>query len=183
LEAEAVLREIEKMAPGHFLPIIGAVKGKYLAETVKNTMAGKVLEVGTLVGYSAILIAINLPEDGQIDTIEINPRSAEMAQENIRKANLSHKVKIHIGDAKKIIAGMHEQFDMIFLDAEKKEYLEYLKLSERMLKTNGVVFADNVKMFAAQMGDFLDYVRSSGRYRSRFVDVGYDGVEISTKLF
>lgn len=82
-----------------------------------------------------------------------------------------------------IIPRLNEVFDMVFLDAEKNEYLEYLKLSEKKLKKGGVVFADNVKLYACSMRDFLGYVRNSGRYRSQFIDVGSDGVELSIKLF
>ena len=72
---------------------------------------------------------------------------------------------------------------MVFLDAAKNEYLDYLKLSESRLKKGGIVVADNVKIFAGQMRNFLDYVRDSGKYRSRFFDAGFDGVEVSEKLF
>jgi len=72
---------------------------------------------------------------------------------------------------------------MVFLDATKDEYLKYLKLSEDKLETGSPVFADNVKTSAHEMRDYLCYVRNSGRYRSEYVDVGFDGVEISMKLF
>jgi predicted O-methyltransferase YrrM len=183
LDANAVLKEIEVRALRGFLPIIGPEKGKYLAKTVRKYGVKKVIEIGTLVGYSAILIAQNLPQDGQIDTIEVNPHSAEIAKANIRSANLEDKIKIHIGNALQVIPNIDGQFDMAFIDAAKNEYYGYLKLCELKLKKGGVVFADNVKIFARQMSDYLDYIRSSGKYRSQFIDLGFDGVEISEKLF
>jgi predicted O-methyltransferase YrrM len=182
-QAEAVLKEIEIKSLKGFLPIIGPEKGKYLAETVRKSGVEKVLEIGTLVGYSAILIAHNLPQDGMVHTVEIDPHSAELAQVNIYKADLEDKIKIHIGNALNIIPNIDEQFDMAFIDASKEEYFDYLKLIEPKLRKNGIVFADNVKIFADRMGDYLDYVRNSGKYQSRYIDVGFDGVEISTKLF
>lgn len=180
--ADAVLKEIEELAKTRFLPIIGPVKGKQLADTVMKFRVKRVLEVGTLVGYSAILMAKNLPDDGKIFTIEVNPQSARLAKENIKKAGFSDKVEIHVGDALQVISEIKGEFDMVFLDATKEEYLDYLKLCESRLKKGGVVFADNVKMFAEAMRDYLAYVRDSGKYKSNYYDFGYDGVEVSEKL-
>jgi predicted O-methyltransferase YrrM len=181
--ADSVLEEIENRSQRMFWPIIGPLKGKYLVETVKEYDIKKVLEVGTLVGYSAILIAKNLPEDGRVTTIEINPHSAELAEANIRRVGMEEKIRIRVGNAIDVITQLNEKYDMVFIDAAKNEYLDYLKLAENKLRKNGVVFADNVKIFANQMQDYLEYVRNSGRYQSRFIDVGFDGVEISLKLF
>lgn len=180
--ATDILREIEESSKRSFLPIIGPVKGKYLVETVISSGASRILEIGTLIGYSSILMADNLPDNGQITTIEINPDSVRQARENILRANLDSKIRVLIGDAVKLIPDIHDTFDMIFIDAEKSEYMDYLRLGERMLKKSGVVFADNVKIFADRMADYLAYVRNSGKYSSRFIDAGFDGVEISTKL-
>jgi predicted O-methyltransferase YrrM len=141
------------------------------------------LEVGTLVGYSSILIASHLPAEGKVMTIEINPDSAKKAQENIRRVGLDNRIKVLVGNALQVIPGIEADFDMVFIDAEKKEYRDYLRLSEPKLKKNGIVFADNAKIFADQMAEFLDYLRNSGKYSSRFIDVGFDGVEIATKQF
>jgi predicted O-methyltransferase YrrM len=181
--AAEVLREIEESSKKGFLPIIGPVKGQYLAETVEKAQPKMLLEVGTLVGYSSILMASHLPADAMIMTIEINPASAKKARENIRRAGLENKIQVLLGNAIQVIPGIKEEFGMVFIDAEKSEYMEYLRLSEPKLKKNGVVFADNAKIFADQMRDFLDYIRDSGKYSSRFIDVGFDGVEIATKLF
>jgi caffeoyl-CoA O-methyltransferase len=183
MEAEAVLREIEKLSKREFLPIIGPVKGKHLVDTVRKFKVKNVLEVGTLVGYSAILMASNLSQKGRVATIEIKPKSAKLAEDNISKAGFADKITVHVGNALTVIPGVNGSFDMVFLDATKDEYLEYLKLSEDKLRKGGVVFADNVKVFAGEMRDYLDYVRNSGRYQSEYIDVGFDGVEISTKLF
>jgi predicted O-methyltransferase YrrM len=183
MEGDAVVRQIEELAKRESLPIIGPVKGKHLVDTVRRFNVKDVLEVGTLIGYSAILIASNLPQEGRVVTLEINPKSARLAEENIRRAGLADKIELHVGDALTVIPSMNGKFDMVFLDAAKDKYLKYLKLSEDKLERGGVVFADNVKMPAHEMRDYLDYVRNSGRYNSEYIGVEFDGVEISTKLF
>ena len=140
------------------------------------------LEVGTLIGYSAILMAGNLPAGERVTSIEINPAAATQARANIRKAGLTARIKVITGNAARVIPALDGVFDMLFLDADKKGYLTYLKLAERMLKQGGVVFADNARVFAAEMAPYLRYLRSSSRYQSEFVDFGADGVEVSTLL-
>ncbi len=180
--AEAVLKEIESLSEKECLPIIGPVRGKYLVETIREFKVKTVLEIGTLVGYSAILIARNLAEDGRVVAIEINPASAERARRNIERAGLSGKIQVRAGDARDVIPALSGEFDLVFLDAAKGEYLAYLKLAEKKMRQDGVVFADNVKMFARDMRDYLDYVRDSGKYRSQYIDAGDDGVEVSVRL-
>ena len=97
-------------------------------------------------------------------------------------ANFSDKIDIRIGDALKLIPDIVADLDMVFLDGAKGEYLDYLRVSERKLRRGGVVFADNVKRFACEMRDYLDYVRNSGRYKSEYLEAGSDGVEISVKV-
>ena len=183
MKRSAVLREIEEFSKREYLPIIGPEKGKHLADTVRRFHVKNVLEVGTLVGYSAILIASNLPQEGRVTTIERKPESARLAEENILKAGFADRIEVHIGNALTVLPRINGKFDMIFLDASKDEYLKYLKLSEDKLEGGGVVFADNVKTPSRGMRDYLDYVRNSGRYRSEYINVGFDGVEISAKLF
>jgi predicted O-methyltransferase YrrM len=183
MNPESVLNEIESLSRSRYYPIIGPLKGGYLVEAIRSNAVKRVLELGTCIGYSAILIAKELPGDGRLVTIEIDPRYAGLAEKNIRKAGLAEKVKILVGDAARVLSALDSEFDMVFLDTAHHELLDYLKKCERMLKKGGLVFTDNVKLFARSMGDFLDYVRNSGKYNSRYIDVGHDGVEISIKLF
>ncbi len=180
--ADQVLRQIEKAAEKEFLPIVGPHKGKILAEEVRKAKPRHVLEVGTLIGYSAILMGKELDESAEIVTIEIHRDEAEMAGENILKANIPPKVKIITGDAIEVIPTLKGPFDFAFIDAEKSEYFQYLSLAEDKLRKGAVVVADNAGIFADQMRDYLDYVRNSGKYQSRYVQVGDDGLEISVKL-
>ena len=180
--ADEVLRHIELRAHKQFLPIIGPRKGALLAEEIRRAKPCHVLEVGTLIGYSAVLIGRELNADAEILTIEIHGDEAEEAGRNIVEAAIAPKVKIVVGDAKEVIPTLTGYFDFAFIDAEKTEYVAYLKLAEPRLRAGAAVFADNAGIFADQMGEYLDYVRNSGKYRSRYVQVGDDGVEISVKL-
>jgi len=181
-KTELILREIEKRANTEFLPIVGPEKGRVLAEEVRKARPKRVLEVGTLIGYSAILMGKELDETAQLITIEIHAEEAETAEENIRKADIPPKVEVITGNALQVIPELTGCFDFVFIDAEKTEYLDYLRLAEDKLDEGTVIVADNAGIFAKQMKDYLDYVRTSGKYRSKYVPVGVDGMEISVKL-
>jgi len=165
-----------------FLPIVGPAKGKILVSEVRKAKPQHVLEVGTLIGYSTILIGKELDEEAEIVTIEIHRDEAEKAGENIVKAKIPPKVKIITGDAKVVIPTLAGPFDFAFVDAEKTEYYQYLCLAESKLREGAVIVADNAGIFAEQMSDYLDFVRNSGKYQSRYLQVGDDGLEISVKL-
>lgn len=160
-----------------------SITGDYLVEVIINFKVCKVLEIGTLVGHSSILMAAHLPENGIVHTIEINPEAAKLALQNIQSANMDHKIKVHVGDALKTIPGIDEEFDLFYIDGKKSDYLKYLKVGENKLKKNSLVIADNVKRFESDMQDYLEYVRNSGMYDSKYFDFGFDGIEISTILF
>ena len=157
-------------------------KGQILAEVVRETKPKRVLEVGTLIGYSAILMGKELGNDAELITIEIHADEAKRAEENMRKAGIPPTVKVLVGDAIDVIPELEGSFDLVFLDAEKSEYIDYLRLVEDKLHRGSVIVADNAGIFAHQMREYLDYVRSSGKYRSRYVQAGGDGLEISVKL-
>ena len=181
-KADTVLREIEKMRRSQFLPIIGPKKGKVLVDVIREIKPKRILEVGTLIGYSAVLMGKELESDAHLTTIEIHADEAQLARENIKKAQIPPKVDVIVGDAKKILPTLSGTFDMIFIDAEKTEYFQYLCLIENKLHKGSVVVADNAGISAEQMRDYLDYVRHSGKYSSKYHAFGEDGVEVSIKL-
>jgi len=181
-KADDVLKRIEEKAERRFLPIIGPDKGRILADVTRRIKPKRILEVGTLVGYSAIIMAKELESDAEIITIEINEAKAETAQENIKAAEVKPKVKVLVGDALDIIPKLKGKFNLVFLDATKSEYLDYLKLVEDKLDIGSVIVADNAGIFAYSMREYLDYVRNSERYESRFIPVNGDGLEVSTRL-
>ena len=180
-QSEKILTEIEKLAEKQFLPIVGSEKGKILERFVKKRKPKIVLEIGTLVGYSAIRIARNLEEDAKLICVEVNARLAEIAKENISNAGLNN-VKIIVGDGKKVVGTLKNKFDLVFIDALKEEYLDYLKAVEDKLSEKAVIVADNAGVFAQQMEDYLDYVKNSGKYRSKTYQVYGDAMEVSVKV-
>ncbi len=181
-KADGVLKEIEELAKHEFLPIVGPKKGKILTKTIKEVKPKHILEVGTLIGYSAILMGKELKADAEITTIEIHAKEAELAEDNIRRAQIPPKVRVIVGDALKIIPTLNGCYDMAFIDAEKTEYFEYLTLIKNKLHTGTVLVADNAGIFAEQMHEYLAFVRTSGEFRSTYFQVGEDGVEVSIKI-
>ena len=181
--AESVLRDIEGLSKDKFLPIIGREKGSVLISVIKKYNPKKILEIGTLVGYSAIMMAKNM-KSGKIITLEIDKDTAKLARENIEKARLSDRIEIMEGDAVNVLKNIKEKFDLVFLDAKKEEYFAYLKILEKnkCIKKGSVIVADNVKIFASAMSDYLEYVRNNENYSSKYYDFGYDAVEVSTKI-
>ncbi|MBS7616945.1 O-methyltransferase [Candidatus Bathyarchaeota archaeon] len=178
-KAEKVLRKIEDEARMGRLPhpIVGN-RGKILVEVIRENKPRRVLEIGTLVGYSAILMGKELSSDAHLITVEKDDNSAKIARENIRKAEIPPTVELIVGDALEIIPKLEGTFDLVFIDAEKSEYLKYLQLVENKLHKGSVVVADN----AENAPDYLDYVRCSGKYTSKHIPAGAGGVEVSVKL-
>ncbi len=127
---EAALQESERAG----LPKIQVSpnQGKLLQLLVEIQGARRVLEIGTLGGYSTINLARGMPEDGLLISLEIDEGHAEVARENIARAGLSSQVEVRVGDARDILDGLAEResgaFDLIFIDAEKEDYPEYLEL-------------------------------------------------------
>lgn len=178
-KADEVLKRIERMSSKRYLPIIGPDRGRILVNLIRRFRPKRVLEVGTLVGYSTILMAKELEVDAEITTIEIDEDEAKVAEDNISKAMVKPKVEVLIGDALDIIPNLKGKYDLVFLDASKEECLDYLKLVEDKLHRGSVVVADNATSHA--MRDYLKYVRKTGKYESQFIPVGWDGVEVSIK--
>jgi len=176
-----ILKKIEQLSKQYNLPIIGSRKGEVLVNVIKEYKPKNILEIGTLIGYSAILMSLYLQKNGKITTIEINEKIAKVAEENFRKAGLSSKVNLITGNALEIIPKLKEKFDMLFLDAAKEEYYNYLKRAEPKLNKNAVIVADNVGIFGNAMRDFLDYVKNSGKFTSKTYDFGFDAVEVSKR--
>jgi predicted O-methyltransferase YrrM len=187
--ADAVMREIEAMGERSFIPSIGPVKGKILAEVVRNAEPKRILEVGVLYGYSSILMARNSPAGVEIIAVEKNPEHARISSKNIKRAEMDDRIKVVEGDGTAVLKKLSGKFDLVFLDAAKSEYLAYLKAVEKNLHKGSVIVADNVGVFKDEMEDYLDYVRKKGPYKSRTVETllefskdKKDAMEISERL-
>jgi predicted O-methyltransferase YrrM len=175
MEPHDILESIEN-SPDSFM-IIGPEKGKILTDLIKKYQPKNVLEIGTNLGYSTILMGTVLPTNCKITTLELQPKSAEKAQGNINKAGFQDKIKIIIGDAKQTIQTLDDTFDFVFIDAAKKQYLFYLELVESKLSAEAIIVADNVGRFKEEVKPYLDYVKN--KYESKTIEVGDDAVEVS----
>jgi len=185
-----VLKTLEQIARQGSLPSIGPIKGKILAKIISKYRPKTILEIGTLHGYSAILMADLLPQDGKLITIEKDKNLANIAMKNIEDAELSYKVQVIHADGLIVIPKLEQKFDLLFLDAIKSDYLKYLTLAEKnnLLCDNAVIVADNVLLYENEMQDYLQYVRNSGRYKSQSTETTLeftknikDALEVSVK--
>lgn len=122
----------------------GAFQGKLLELLVRMSRPKSVLEIGTFTGYSSICIGYALDEDATLHTIEANRELQIIIQKHIKEAGLQNKIKTYVGDALSIIPTMQEKFDMVFIDAGKRDYSEYFDLIIDKVNANGIILADNV---------------------------------------
>ncbi len=181
-KSDSVLHSIEMNSKKHVLPILGRKKGTLLRELILKHKPKKILEIGTLVGYSAIVMADAAEKDAKITTIELNVSLSETSKKNIAKAGLSNMITVINANALQKIPELQENYDFIFIDGAKQEYIKYIQLlEEKNMHTGTIVVADNVKMFADDCADYLEYVRSSGKYDSRTHDFDFDAMEISVR--
>lgn len=123
--------------------LVGELEGGLLRFLVGLTHAKRVLEIGTFTGYSALFMAENLPADGELVTIDINPITTELAQAFWQKAPAGKKIHAKLGPALEVLPQLSGFFDLIFLDADKTNYLAYLKLALPKLAPQGLIVADN----------------------------------------
>ncbi|RDX56860.1 O-methyltransferase family 3 protein [Lentinus brumalis] len=125
---------------------VSAAQGKLLNLNARSIGAKRILEVGTLGGYSTIWLARALPEDGELVTFELSEKHAKVAQENIDYAGLTSKVKIVLGPAAESLKKLSSEpkWDLVFIDADKPSNLTYLLEAERLVRKGGVIIVDNV---------------------------------------
>ena len=127
---------------------VSAVQGRMLHLLAVLVRARRILEIGTLGGYSTIWLARALPEDGRLISLEYEPRHAEVARGNLVRAGLAGRVEVRVGRALDTLAAIatagSEPFDMVFIDADKDSYLEYLQWALRLTRSGSLIVADNV---------------------------------------
>ncbi|TFK54593.1 O-methyltransferase family 3 protein [Heliocybe sulcata] len=133
---------------------VGPNEGKYLQLQAKAIGAKRILELGTLGGYSTIWLARALPDDGELITCEFSPKHAEVASQNIEHAGLSSKVKVLVGPAAEALAKMDsaQKFDFVFMDADKAGYPAYLDYCKTLVRKGGVIIMDNM-VFGGRVSD------------------------------
>lgn len=192
-----VLREIRERSIRAGLPAIavGPFDGRHLEVLARMAGACRVVEIGTLGGYSGVCLARALPENGVLHTFELDPHHAEVARESFRKAGVEHLVRIHVGPALERLEDVAPEgpFDLVFIDADKSAYPDYLAWSAENLRVGGAVLADNVFRRAAlpvpdeppgsvaALKAFNLALADSGRFRATMLPIE-DGLGVGVKL-
>jgi predicted O-methyltransferase YrrM len=139
----------------HARMLSGAIQGQLLRMLVQMTGAKRILELGTFTGYSAICLASALPEDGHLDTLELNDELEDLILGGFEKAGVEDKIDLLIGDCKETLLQLREKlglpdanadmlYDIVYIDANKREYCEYYDLVFDMIRPGGLILADNV---------------------------------------
>lgn len=143
-------KNIEKLvaSSGKELEHIDMLSGKLVGELLKILIrisgAKRVLEIGTFTGYSALMMAEALPDDGELITMEFNSKFYELAEKHFKEFDTAHKIRLIQGDARELIDELEGEFDLVFLDADKISYPLYYENSLKKIKPGGMLVADNV---------------------------------------
>lgn len=123
--------------------LTGTIEGRFLELLVAGTGARRVLEIGTFTGYSALSMAAALPADGRIDTLDIEPAHAEVAQRYFDRSPLRDRITLHLGPALETIDELEGEFDLVFIDADKENYDAYYEAVLPRLSERGLIAIDN----------------------------------------
>ena len=163
---------------------------------IKTNKIKNILEIGTFTGYSALSMGLALPKDGNIICLDINKKTSEIAKNFFKKANLDKKIKIILAPAAKTLSKLKDEkktFDMIFIDADKENYINYYNSSLELVKNNGFIFIDNV-LWKGDVADpqknerltniireFNSFIKKDDRVEKTILPLG-DGVTICRKI-
>lgn len=176
-----------RMLSGHF-------QGRVLSMLSHMIQPKNVLEIGTYTGYSALCFAEGLAEGGCITTLDVNYELEDMVQEFVEKAGMQNKIKAIIGDAMEVIPTLEEEYDLVFIDADKGNYVNYYNLVFNKVKKGGYIIADNVLWSGKVLEDYekldkdtqviMDYnrmVQEDDRVQNVLFPIR-DGLNIARKL-
>lgn len=190
---QAVLASLEAYAEEHSVPIIRKSERKALIEAARKASPARILEVGTAIGYSSLLLLHEFSEV-HIDTIEVDEQRYRIAEEAVEKAGVSHRWHGHLGDAAKVIPTLEGPYDFVFLDGPKGQYLRELKMLEPLLTAHAVIAADNVLFRGLVMAEgqvphryrtlvmrLRDYIRYVNSAYDTIINEEGDGLAVSVK--
>lgn len=179
------------------VPIIPHETAVFLDFQLSMMNVNRILEIGTAVGFSAMLMARYLPEDGELITIERSPHMIDKARDNVERMGFSDKIKIIYEDAKDALPKIEGQFDLVFMDSAKSKYIEYFPYCMKLLKKGGIMIVDDIFQGGTILDDimeiprrdrtihkklnmFLDFVNSDDAIKSTLVPLG-DGIVMIRK--
>ena len=194
-EEDAVLQQMRAYAEEHHVPVVDPEVGHLLHLITALCKPEQVLEIGTAIGCSTISMARAM-QQGTITTIELQEERHKLALDNFQQAGVSDKINAILGDARELVPQLEQQYDMIFMDAAKGQYLEFLAVADHILKPGGLLVADNVllngwvvnlnyprhrqKTMVYRMKDFLEQFKTNEQYQCSVVPLG-DGVAFIRK--
>lgn len=147
---DEALRWVERQTnirTNHARMLSGSVQGQFLRMLVQMSGAKRLLELGTFTGYSAICLASALGEDGHLDTLEVNDELEDLITEGFERASLTERITLHLGDCKETLRKFLQEgreYDLVYMDANKREYCEYYSLVFDLVRPGGLILADNV---------------------------------------
>ena len=168
MEKEEILFNIKEEAIKNHVPIIEDDSLEYIANILKEKKPNKILEIGTAVGYSAINFSKYLVGEGaKVLTIEIKEQMYEKALENISLMGLQDKIDVVNADATKYLKNINEQFDVVFIDAAKGQYLVFLEEAIRLCKIGGIIIADNMLYRGRTLSDYNEHKHRTATNRLR----------------
>ena len=172
----------------------GHIQGMFLTSLVRMMQPKAVLEIGTYTGYAAICLAEGLPDDGIVDTIEIDVELEDIIRKYFSQYSKREKINLYIGDAVEVIPALDKTYDLVFMDADKEEYIRYYELVLPKVRKGGYILADNVLwsgkvLQEVKSGDkdtpairqFNDYVLQDERVRNFLLPLR-DGIMVIEKL-
>ncbi len=192
-----VCDEIEEFAHQTNVPIIRKEMESFLRVLIEIKKPKRILELGTAIGYSAILMANTMSEDCRITTIENYDKRIPIARDNFKRAGVEKKVELLEGDALEILQKINEPYDFVFMDAAKAQYLVYLKEIMRLLPVGGILIADNVlqdgelvesryaverrnRTIHSRMREYLYEVKNMKELETTIIPIG-DGITLSVR--
>ncbi|MGN0333403.1 MAG: O-methyltransferase [Lachnospiraceae bacterium] len=192
-----IIEEIEKEALESYVPIIRKETQSFLKVLLEMKKPLRILEVGTAVGFSALLMSEYMPEDGHITTIENYEKRIPVAKENFKRAKKEEMITLLEGDALEIMKTLDGPYDFIFMDAAKGQYIYYMPEAIRLLSEGGVLLSDNVlqdgdviesrfaverrnRTIHSRMREYLYELKHDERLLTSIVPLG-DGIALSVK--
>jgi len=191
------LEELEKYAIDTEVPIIRKEMQSFLKTLLTMNKPRQILEVGTAIGFSALLMSEYMPADAHITTIEKYEKRIPIARDNFEKYGKSDKITLIEGDATDVLANLTGEYDLIFMDAAKGQYIHFLPDIMRLLRQGGVLLSDNVlqdgdviesryavtrrnRTIHARMRDYLYELKNHEQLQTSILPVG-DGITLSVK--
>ncbi len=192
-----VLEEIEKEAIATYVPIIRKEMESFLRVMLTIKQPKRILELGTAIGYSAILMSEYMPKDCVIDTIENYDKRIPIAKANFERAGVSDRINLYEGDAMEIMPTLKHKYDFVFMDAAKAQYIYFLPLLKDLMENGAILITDNVlqdgdiiesrfgvtrrnRTIHSRMREYMYEIKNSKDFETTIVPIG-DGITMSVK--